>query len=57
MLPLYSIIVYKSMKKRLDFRVEDHELEILEGYCNAAGRTKTDVLRELIRSLAKKKPS
>jgi hypothetical protein len=46
------------MKKRLDFRIEDFELEILEDYCNAVGRTKTDVLRELIRGLkSKKKPS
>jgi len=46
------------MKKRLDFRIEDFEFEILEDYCNSVGRTKTDVLRELIRSLkTKKKPS
>jgi hypothetical protein len=46
------------MKKRLDFRVEEFEFEILEQHCKSAGRTKTDVLRELIRSLkAKKKPS
>jgi len=43
------------MKKRLDFRVEDWESKILEEYCNATGRTKTDVLREFIRSLSKKK--
>jgi predicted DNA-binding protein len=49
--------VYTIMKKRLDFRVEDRELEILEAYCKVGGRTKTDVIRELIRSLAKKKPS
>jgi hypothetical protein len=46
------------MKKRLDFRIEEFEFEILEEYCHAVGRTKTDVLRELIRSLkTKKKPS
>ncbi|BAZ26062.1 CopG domain protein DNA-binding domain protein [Kalymmatonema gypsitolerans NIES-4073] len=45
------------MKKRLDFRIEEFEFEILEEYCQAVGRTKTDVLRELIRSLkSKKKP-
>jgi hypothetical protein len=45
------------MKKRLDFRIEDYELEILEEYCSMVGRTKTDVLRELIRNLRlKKKP-
>jgi len=52
-----SLTVYTIMKKRLDFRVEDRELEILEAYCKVGGRTKTDVIRELIRSLAKKKPS
>jgi predicted DNA-binding protein len=46
------------MKKRLDFRLEESELEILETYCKAVGRTKSDVLREMIRSLkTKKKPS
>jgi hypothetical protein len=46
------------VKKRLDFRIEEFEFEILEDYCKAVGRTKTDVLRELIRSLkAEKKPS
>ena len=46
------------MKRRLDFRIEEFEFEILEDYCNAVGRTKTEVLRELIRSLeTKKKPS
>jgi hypothetical protein len=46
------------MKKRLDFRLEEFELEILEDYCAVVGRTKSDVLRELIRKLKiKKKPS
>ena len=39
------------MKKRLDFRVEDFEFKILEAYCKSVGRTKTAVLRELIRAL------
>jgi hypothetical protein len=50
--------VYIDMKKRLDFRVEDFELELLDEYCSIVGRTRTDVLRELIRGLeSKKKPS
>ena len=58
MLPLYTINPYKTMKTRLDFRLEDWELEVLEAYCKAAGRTKTEILRELIRGLkTKKKPS
>ena len=39
------------MKKRLDFRIEESEFNLLEEYCAAVGRTKTDVLRELIRKL------
>ncbi len=39
------------MKKRIDFRLEEFELEILEKYCQATGRTKTEILRELIRGL------
>ena len=58
MLVLYTKHPYNTMKKRLDFRLEEYELEILEDYCNATGRTKSDVLRELIRNLSrKKKPS
>ena len=38
--------------------LEDFELEILEKYCVAVGRTKSDVQRELIRNLkTKKKPA
>ena len=58
MLSLYTIKLYNGMKKRLDFRVEEYELQILEDYCLSVGRTKTDVLRDLIRSLkTKRKPS
>ena len=39
------------MKIRLDFLVEVEEKALLDKYCNATGRTKTDVLRELIRKL------
>lgn len=38
-------------KVRLDFRIEDYEMEILNENCSLTGRTKTDVLRELIRKL------
>lgn len=31
------------MKKRLDFRIEESEFEILDGYCKTVGRTKSDV--------------
>jgi len=55
MLLLYMINPYSIMKERLDFRLETFELEILEEYCKAVGRTKSDVVRELIRGLKKKK--
>ena len=46
------------MKKRLDFRIQESEFKILEEHCTSVGRTKTDVLRELIRGLkVKEKPS
>ena len=46
------------MNKRLDFQVQELEFEIIEQNCKAVGRTKTDVLRELIKSLkVKEKPS
>lgn len=41
-------------KTSVDFRLEDRELEYLEEYCSLTGRTKTDVVRELIRRLKKK---
>jgi hypothetical protein len=43
------------MKKRLDFRIQEFKFEIIEEHCKAVGRTKTDVLRELIRSLKVRK--
>ncbi|WP_448570560.1 ribbon-helix-helix protein, CopG family [Trichothermofontia sp.] len=46
------------MKKSVFFRLSDKELALLEAYCLAVGRTKSDVLRELIRKLKlPKKPS
>ncbi|MFB2978064.1 hypothetical protein [Microseira sp. BLCC-F43] len=39
------------MKIRLDLLIDESEKELLESYCLATGRTKTDVLRELIRKL------
>lgn len=46
------------MKKSVFFRLTDEELKSLEDYCTATERSKSDVLRELIRSLKiKKKPS
>lgn len=44
-------IMYNIMKVRLDFQIESDEKKHLEQYCKLTGRTKTDVLRELIRNL------
>ncbi|WP_315862233.1 ribbon-helix-helix protein, CopG family [Picosynechococcus sp. PCC 7003] len=47
-----------TMKKSVFFRLADEEFERLEAYCKFTGRSKSDVLREYIRSLKiKKKPS
>lgn len=43
------------MKKRLDFRIQEFQFEIIEEHCKAVGSTKTEVLRELIRSLKVRK--
>ncbi|MBG1271455.1 CopG family transcriptional regulator [Nostoc sp. WHI] len=46
------------MKKSIFFRLTDAEFEHIEIYCEQNGRTKSDVLRELIRNLKiNKKPS
>jgi len=46
------------MNKGLDFQIKELEFKILEQHCKAVGRTKTDVLRELIKRLkVKEKPS
>ncbi|WP_414581763.1 ribbon-helix-helix protein, CopG family [Scytonema sp. PCC 10023] len=45
------------MKKSVFFRLTDEEFTKLESYCEETGRSKSDVLRELIRSLkTKRKP-
>lgn len=41
-------------KVLINIRIEESEDELLEAYCKLSGRTKTDVLREYIRSLTKK---
>ena len=41
-------------KVLINVRIEESEDELLETYCQQTGRTKTDVIREFIRSLTKK---
>ncbi|KAB8331066.1 ribbon-helix-helix protein, CopG family [Scytonema tolypothrichoides VB-61278] len=45
------------MNKSVFFRLTEEELAHLEEYCQAVGRTKSDVLRELIRKLRINKKS
>ncbi|MDA0211251.1 MULTISPECIES: ribbon-helix-helix protein, CopG family [unclassified Desertifilum] len=46
------------MKKSIFFRLTEEEFELIEAYCQQSERTKSDVLRELIRNLKlTKKPS
>jgi hypothetical protein len=51
---LYGIIPDMTRERKLTIRIPDDELEILEAYCKQRLRNKTDVVREYIRSLAKK---
>jgi predicted DNA-binding protein len=41
-------------KTILNIRLEDSEMDLLKQYCQQAGRTQTDVVRELIRGLKRK---
>jgi len=38
-------------KTQLNLRIEESEMKLLEKYAQKTGRTKTDILREFIRSL------
>jgi len=38
----------------INVRIEEKEDALLEAYCKQEGRTKTDVIREYIRTLSKK---
>ena len=43
-------------EKMLNVRMPESEFRLLARYAAAAGRTKTDVVRELIRGLEQKSP-
>lgn len=48
------------MRNNLFLRISDEESTLLEAYCEATNRTKSDVVRELIRTLEppkQKKPA
>lgn len=41
----------EQQKKWITFRVSAQEMRAIEAYCSETSRTKTDVIRELIRKL------
>ena len=43
--------VLKKHKQWITFKVSELEMKAIEDYCHQTQRTKTDVLRELIRRL------
>jgi len=45
------IKVSKKQKQWITFKVSELEMRALEAYCTQTQRTKTDVLRELVRKL------
>lgn len=45
-----------SKLKRMAFNLPQQELDRLSAYAEKTGRTKTDILRELIRTLPDPKP-
>lgn len=51
-LRIYSKIAAMKNKREITIRVTEQEFAMLESHCEAVGRTKTDILREFIRSLA-----
>ncbi|WP_338115359.1 ribbon-helix-helix domain-containing protein [Nostoc sphaeroides] len=46
-----NIITMQMVKVNLNVRVEQSEMKILEQYVEQTGRTKTDIIREYIRTL------
>lgn len=48
---MHLIKVTNKQKQWITFKVSALEMRAIETYCNQTQRTKTDVLRELIRKL------
>lgn len=49
-------MVKRLSDRVLNVRLPANEVDLLEVYCLQANRTKTDVVRELVRSLRRKMP-
>ncbi|MGL4622575.1 hypothetical protein [Chroococcidiopsis sp.] len=50
LLPIWQLVSTKK-KQWITFKVSELEMQALEAYCQQTQRTKTDVLRDLIRGL------
>lgn len=48
---VYSKLPAMPPKREITIRVTQEEFDLLEKVCEKTGRTKTEILRELIRSL------
>lgn len=44
-----------SNKTEIRFEVDPHEVSVVDGLCNATGRSRTDVFREMLREWSSKK--
>jgi len=49
-------MVKRLSDRVLNVRLPANEVDLLEAYCLQTNRTKTDVVRELVRSLRRKLP-
>lgn len=47
----YTDVLKTMSQNQLSIRVPEHELQILDRYSRKTKRTKTDIIREFIRSL------
>ena len=47
-------MIKRLSDKVLNVRLPSNEMRLLEDYCQQSNRTKTDVIRELVRSLKRK---
>jgi hypothetical protein len=45
-----------TQKREITIRVSEQEFAMLETHCQTLGRTKTDILREFIRTLGNSAP-
>lgn len=56
-LPYTASMKKHKATKRVEIRVSERELATIDRYCTETSRTRADVLREFIRTLAPPKPA